>query len=170
MRIGIDTMKADGRRVRVTFGDAWAAAAAQGALEGALEALDGELTFELVKRRVEVHGTVSATSAQPCDRCGEPVHVSVTADVDLVYLPEKPAGQGEQQLAEDELDVGWYTGDEVDVSDVLSEALALEAPVRILCQDTDACDARTQALLDASGGGATGHPGFSALAGLRRDA
>ena len=170
MRIAIDTMQAGGRRVTAGLSDAWAAAAAGRALDGAPTALDVDVRFELRGPVVHVTGTVTAQASAPCDRCGEPVALEVSAPVHLAYVREGQPSHGEAQLHEGDLDVGWFSGEAIDAGDVLSEATALALPSRIVCTDTEACEIRARALLPEVGEAQEGHPAFAALADLVQDA
>lgn len=72
----------------------------------------------------------------------------------------------EIELAEDDLDVGWYRGGELDLQEVIGEALALETPPRVVCADVAECDKRTDALLAAA---RVADGPFAALRALKRD-
>ena len=167
MRIPVDSIDDRGREVRLGLGDAWAVKAADTAFEAAPEALSAVLRVQRLGPVIQVRGEVAAASKQPCDRCGEPVTVSVSSEVDLAYVPEA-GGSGEVQLQEGDLDVGTFTGDMLDLSDVLAESITLALPSRILCTDTAACEARASALLASPE--ATDASPFAALAGIVRDA
>ena len=91
------------------------------------------------------------------------------AIVQIKYLPYAEHAEGETEIEAQDLEVGWYHEGHLELAAVLSEALALALPSRTVCNDSTACDARTQALLDQAAeelGGPKGHPGFAALAGL----
>jgi len=169
VRIQIDSIDDRGREVRAGLGEAWAVRAADQALEATPEALSATLLFVRKGPAIFVTGKLEARFVRPCDRCAQGVVVSLSHDVDLKYAPEQ-GGTGEIELAEGDLDVGTFTGDALDLGDVLSEGLALALPTRYLCADTAACDARTTALFASSDAGATASSPFAALAGLVRDA
>lgn len=170
MRIPVDSIDANGREVRAGLGDAWAVRAADQALDATPEALSADLLVVREKGVIHVTGTLQARFVRPCDRCAQGVSTDLTHEVDLSYAPEK-GGTGEIELTEGDLDIGTFPGDTLELADVLSEGLALALPLRFLCTDTAACDARTSALLaKLDEAGAAGSSPFAALAGLVRDA
>lgn len=127
------------------------------------EALDAELTVataSLVVRRkgdqVVVEGTVRAEGTRPCDRCGKETPLAVAGDERLVFVPRDRLAptSGEVELAEEDLDVGFYDGSALETDDLLSELFALAAPFRVTCARLD-CGAAS----DASAG-EEGEEGF----------
>ncbi|MBA2322244.1 MAG: DUF177 domain-containing protein [Deltaproteobacteria bacterium] len=169
MRLVVENIAATGRTVTFALKDDWAHAAAASALEYEPTSLSGRLEVTPPeKSRVEVAVHVEVAADRVCDRCGEPVRVEVAADVPLAYIPAvaTPAKEDadDEPLDEAELDIGWYEGGELDLGQVLSEAIALQLPPRIACADVEACDARTEALLAAHA--AKHAPPIGGLAGL----
>ena len=156
MKILVDGIPAGGRQVSVRLRDEWAAEAAKEALDGPVSGLTGdiEVTRASQKGVVLVDVNVSATATAACDRCGEPCERIASPVIRLLYAPEEKGSAaydgGEIELEADDLEVGWYRGGELDLGDVLREALALELPSRTVCADSVGCDSRTDALLSAT--------------------
>lgn len=169
MRIRVQNLPTEGQRVVAGLDAAWARAAAAEAI--GVDPVALEATFEVgapdASGRVRVALAVRAEVGSACDRCTEDVTLRLDSSSALDYLPEAPApsddADDEVELAEDELDVGWYTDGHLALADILTEALALALPSRIVCDDAAACDARTEALLAAASAGEPGHPAFAAL-------
>ncbi len=132
------------------------------ALDGEVGELEGTLVIERVKGGVVVAATGRAVVQRPCDRCGQGIDVTVETDEHLHYKPApSTAPSAEVELAEEDLDVGFYTDDVLDTDDVLSEAFALAAPLRVTCGD-DSCP-NLRFLEDRREDDTTGHPAFEAL-------
>lgn len=173
MRVRLDDISAGGRRVSAGLDDPWAADAVAEALDGRPTSFSATIRIAHPdsKGRVTVDLKADATAPGICDRCTEDIVFRYDLETSLVYVPEPtapPPGEDEEvELSEDELDVGWYTDGHLNLSDILSEAFALELPSRIVCDDTAACDARTEALLAAGRADAPGHPAFAALKNLK---
>jgi uncharacterized metal-binding protein YceD (DUF177 family) len=166
MRIAVDGIPAPGRVVDVALSTTWARQAAERALEAPALRLGGQITVHAPEalRRVRVEVRVNAAAVRACDRCGEDTELDVVAEGSLTYHPEEQGPKAEEvRLSEEEMDVGWYAEGQIDVADVLSEALALALPSRVTCVDAAACDARTAALLAAAR-----DPDMSPFAALRR--
>lgn len=156
-----------GLDVTVAPDKAWVRRAVERAIEAEGDA-SGTLLFMREVSKVVVTGTLGVTSkALPCERCGEMVPVAYDVDVDLTYLPvtQAPNAHIELELQEDDLDVGYYEDDEISVEDLVCEAIALELPARIECEDVAACDERTAKLIAERG--AAGSPGDHPFAALK---
>jgi len=167
VRIAAADIQSSARRLHVGLSDAWAAQAVEVALEAAPTALAVDLLFQERGGVVFVTGDVQAETARICDRCGQTVALVLSSKVDLKYVPADSHDSGAAELAAGDLDVGWFADGAIDAGDVLSEAIALALPSRVVCTDVEACEARTEALL---GGGQAppGHPGLAALKDLAR--
>lgn len=169
MRIRVDAIPAAGRTHSATLEDDWARVAATEALEGTVRSLAVEMSIRPPRgREVEAEVRAEATWDVTCDRCGIALVQAMKTEVSLRYLPagtELAESDDEEgvELAEDELDLGWYEDGSLVLAGVLSEALALATPSRMLCEDLAGCDARTEALLAEAGEPPVGHPGFAAL-------
>jgi uncharacterized metal-binding protein YceD (DUF177 family) len=174
VRIRVDKIPAAGARRTFGADDAWALEAAALALEGRPTSLEGEITVAVPDKRRAVDVRVVARTGvdRPCDRCGESVRKGVVTEETLRYLPagstdHGPSADEEIELAEDDLDLGWYEDGSLVLADVLTEALALAVPSRTVCEDEAGCDARTAALLEAAKPALVGHPAFAALQNLK---
>jgi len=87
--------------------------------------------------RVRVTGHVSAELETACSRCLKPVGFDVDKDVDLEYWPDPEVEkEGEEiSLSYDELSIGFYRDDQLDLSGVISEQIVLEIPMKPVCEE-----------------------------------
>jgi len=111
------------------------------ALEADISEARGALT---VRRRGDgavVQGHVTARGTRACDRCGREAELAIEAEERLVFVPRQTLTptQGEVELSERDLDVGFFDGSSLDTDDLLSELFALAAPFRVTCARLD-CD------------------------------
>lgn len=84
--------------------------------------------------KVELIGSVSAVVSFECDRCLTPLSVPVEQSFDLLYVP--PLGTGnENELGEDDLSIGFYQGEVIDVDDLVREQIELALPMARLCSE-----------------------------------
>ncbi|MEK7702850.1 MAG: DUF177 domain-containing protein [Nitrospirota bacterium] len=88
---------------------------------------------------VHVRGALSANLRFECSRCLSPFVFTLEDDfyVDCVHeepIPEKVQHQ-EHCLYGEELNLHFYTGDMLDLSDVISDQIALETPMAPLCKE-----------------------------------
>lgn len=165
MRIAIDSIPDDGFRVDVQRTDRWAADMADAVLEATATELDGHVHLQMRGSSVRARGHLRAVGTRVCERCGEDAPLVLDSEFELSYVPttDLPDTHAEVRLAPGDLDVGWYENGELDLATVVSEALALQLPARIVCSDTAACDDRASALLSTAGGTPDASGPFAAL-------
>ena len=71
-----------------------------------------------------------------CGRCLEPFDIPVDATFELRYVPATlNAGDGEREIAEDDLTTAFYREGSLDVIDMLREQFTLAVPMKPLCMD-----------------------------------
>lgn len=84
--------------------------------------------------KVELIGSVSAVVEFECDRCLRPLSVPVEQSFDLLYVP--PLGTGdENELGDNDLSIGFYQGEVIDIDDVVREQIELALPMAHLCSE-----------------------------------
>jgi uncharacterized protein len=100
---------------------------------------EASLQMNLNTEEIIVRGKSQARLWQPCCRCVEATKAEIGFSFDLLFVPRREAPkpkEGEEiQLAEDDLDVDFYDGEEVDLSEVLREQLLLSLPPYPLCRE-----------------------------------
>ena len=85
---------------------------------------------------IRVLGNFSTTVEVRCARCIEPVATKVGGDFDLLYRPlGVDAGHDERSISEAETEIGYYSGDGIQLADVLREQILLALPVKVVCRD-----------------------------------
>jgi uncharacterized protein len=114
--------------------------------------VQGEDTFTLdsgrLKARVDrdpeasihVKGHLEAQMKLECGRCLEPYLRPFDQNIDLFFLPHDKAQEGEEdedevQLSDTDLVVAYYSGDQLDLGDVVREQLFLSLPMSRVCQE-----------------------------------
>ncbi|HXG94831.1 MAG TPA: DUF177 domain-containing protein [Blastocatellia bacterium] len=107
-------------------------------LEGEESRLVGrpELNVQATRAGLTVRlvGDVAAKVQFDCDRCLAPLTMPVRQSFDLVYVPPLGAGD-EKELADDDLSMGFYQGEEIDVDDIVREQIELALPMARLCSE-----------------------------------
>jgi len=84
--------------------------------------------------RVELEGELNANVEFNCDRCLNPTRVPVSQRFDLVYVP--PLGTGDEtELGEDDLQVGFYRDQIIDLDDLVREQIELALPMSRVCRE-----------------------------------
>ena len=83
-----------------------------------------------------VTGNVRTTLGLDCGRCLEPFDVPVDATFELRYVPyTENTGEGEREIAEDDLTTAYYREGLLDVIELLREQFQLALPMKPLCSD-----------------------------------
>jgi uncharacterized protein len=83
---------------------------------------------------VVVAGEIDSTVPVACSRCLEELPARVRAVVDVRFIPRPPTGD-RVELGTDDLDLDFYTGDEIDLSTLLESETALALPMKPLCRE-----------------------------------
>ena len=97
--------------------------------------LDVEAVAELVGSEIRIRGSLRTRLEAACDRCLERVEIPVSRDFDLQYRPMQSIARDEEvAIASDELDVGFFSGDGVELADVVTEQVILSVPMKVVCR------------------------------------
>jgi len=85
-------------------------------------------------KKVLVEGSVSIAVSLACSRCLKPVSYPVDADFREEYNPAaSDEKDDEQELTERELDLSYYSDDELDITELIREQVLLAVPMKPLC-------------------------------------
>jgi len=91
-------------------------------------------TAELVGSGIRICGHIGGRLQTSCDRCLAPIDIPVERGFDLFYQPVSTMVPEEEiEIPEDELDIGFYSGEGIALSDVVTEQVILSLPMKILC-------------------------------------
>jgi len=97
------------------------------------------LSFDIDRQetgRYRVAGRLTGELELACSRCLEPFRLPVATEFDLRYVPRvENAGDGEREVEEDDLSTAFYDGDEIDLSQLITEQFQLALPMKPLCRD-----------------------------------
>jgi len=91
-------------------------------------------TAELLETEIRIRGHLATTLEAGCDRCLGAVEIPVSRDFDLFYRPMKSIAKEEEiEVPADEMEVGFYTGDGIELADVATEQVILSVPMKVVC-------------------------------------
>ena len=103
-----------------------------------LSPVNASLHVDKVSSEILVRGTLKTLVELQCSRCLKQFPLEVDLTVDVVYHPlEDLRGEERHEIKDDELDMGFYRGDEIDVQELLREQVILSIPIKPLC--TESC-------------------------------
>lgn len=107
----------------------------QGAESRQVGPLQVDAVAELVGSEIRIRGHLGTRLKASCDRCLGPIEIPVERDFDLFYRPMKAIAREEEvEIPEDELDVGFFSGDGIVLADVVSEQAILALPMKVVCR------------------------------------
>ncbi|MFZ0960636.1 MAG: DUF177 domain-containing protein [Terriglobia bacterium] len=93
-----------------------------------------EVTGELLGAEIRIRGRLATKLEANCDRCLVAVEVPVSRDFDLFYRPmETIAKEEEIEIPTEELEIGFYSGDGIELADVATEQVILAVPMKVIC-------------------------------------
>ncbi len=85
---------------------------------------------------IRVVGEFSARLELNCARCLEPIARELDKSFDLLYRPQgADAGRDELTVTQAEADIGYYTGEGLQLEDVLREQVLLAVPLKAVCRE-----------------------------------
>ncbi len=89
-----------------------------------------------VLQDIRLKGDLSTRLQLNCARCLEPVMQDVARSFDLLYRPQgSDAGHAELSVTDAEAEIGYYTGQGIELNDVVREQILLAVPLRVLCTE-----------------------------------
>ena len=92
-----------------------------------------ELTF-LTEDRLRVKGEVKTKLAVTCSRCLSGFSRPLEKYFDLVYAPDPQVDGGDDiNLKYDDLEIGFYRDDRIDLRGVILEPILVDLPMRTVC-------------------------------------
>lgn len=95
------------------------------------------LLLSLEGRDLEASGSFAAVGETECDRCAEPVTVHLEREFRTVFIPADrgPLEPGDRELRAGDLDIAFYDGAGIEVTDIFWEQVALSLPSKMLCRE-----------------------------------
>ena len=94
-----------------------------------------DVTAELLGGEIRIRGHLATRLETSCDRCLGAVEIPVSRDFDLFYRPlETIAKEVEVEIPADELEIGFYSGDGIELAEVATEQLFLSVPMKVVCR------------------------------------
>jgi DUF177 domain-containing protein len=95
-----------------------------------------DLTAERQAQEVRVRGRLTTDVRVPCSRCLDPVRFPVATKFDQFY--ESNADHplhGEIALHERDTEIGFFSGDFIEVNDIAREQILLSLPMKPICRE-----------------------------------
>ena len=94
-----------------------------------------ELNVSASDERVRVEGRISGELILACCRCACEFRQATEKVFSVEYWPDEDEEEGEIELDYDDLDVGFYSGDQFDLKEVILEQMLIDIPMNPICRD-----------------------------------
>jgi uncharacterized protein len=102
-----------------------------------LSPVKARLRIEKVGPEVLAQGEVTTSMELQCSRCLRNFAKDMDMNINVVYHPvEELRGEEKHEVREDELDMGFYRDDELDIQDLVAEQILLNVPMKPLCSES----------------------------------
>ena len=90
-----------------------------------------------VGREILLKGNISTEMEMFCSRCLEPLNYEVRSKVSSRYVPSEEAGSQETdvELHASDIEVEYYTGDLIDLTQAVYDQMMLSLPLTRLCRE-----------------------------------
>ncbi|OHE55565.1 MAG: hypothetical protein A2Z47_07500 [Thermodesulfovibrio sp. RBG_19FT_COMBO_42_12] len=104
--------------------------------ESIVAPIRARLKIEKVGAELIIKGNVIADVKFQCSRCLKDFRSALSVPVDVTYHPvEELKGEDKHEIKFEELDMDFYSGEELDLLGLLTEQIVLNLPMKPLCTD-----------------------------------
>jgi uncharacterized protein len=98
--------------------------------------VQAQLKINKVGAEVVVSGNILTTVELECSRCLKDFRSELAFPFEAIFHPVEQLKQEEKhELKVEELDMGFYSKDELDLFDIIKEQIMLNLPMKPLCDD-----------------------------------
>jgi len=94
-----------------------------------------QLSLNKVAAEIIITGRLKAKMELQCSRCLTDFRQDLDIPVNVVYHPVEDAVGERHALKDDELDLGFYQGGELDLQELLTEQILLNTQMKPLCSE-----------------------------------
>jgi uncharacterized protein len=94
-----------------------------------------KLAVSKTAHEVMITGSLSVELDMECSRCLKGVRQAQELPVSVVYHPAEEIGSEKHGLHDAEMDLGFYTGEELDLQELITEQILLSVQMKPLCSD-----------------------------------
>lgn len=102
---------------------------------GASSPVSARLEVRKMEKEVIVTGSIQGNLGLQCSRCLKELATDLDLPVNVVYHPVEELPAERYELKDDEMDTGYYEGEELDLKELLKEQLMLNVQMKPLCDE-----------------------------------
>ncbi|MDO8721310.1 MAG: DUF177 domain-containing protein [Syntrophales bacterium] len=89
-----------------------------------------------VRDSIFFEGNLETVLETQCCRCLEEAYLPLKAEFSHALLPEDGTVEEEIELKTEDLEVGYYSGEVIDLVPIILEQILLHVPIKILCDES----------------------------------
>jgi len=89
-----------------------------------------------VRDNIFFEGNLETVLETQCCRCLEEAYLPLKTEFSYTLLPEAGTVKEEIELKTEDLEVGYYSGEVIDLAPMILEQILLQAPMKILCNES----------------------------------
>jgi uncharacterized protein len=104
-------------------------------LDFTLDKVDVNCLVTKTSGTVFIKGSFSAQIDICCSRCLENTKLSIGSDFAYTLIPAKAETRKDLELKPEELEIGYYQGDFIDLAPIICEQIILQIPIKALCSE-----------------------------------
>ena len=91
---------------------------------------------ELAGPDIRVRGSLKTRLSAACDRCLAPIEFQVERSFELYYRPMASIAREEEiEVPKDELGIGFFSGEGIELADIVTEQVILSVPMKLVCRE-----------------------------------
>lgn len=95
-----------------------------------------DITARKIDKSIRIRGSIDSTLMLSCSRCLDLYEFPVSTEFDVELEPVSMAPDAhEVELKKEEMDIGYFEGDEIDLQPIIYEEILLVLPMMPLCKD-----------------------------------
>ncbi len=105
-------------------------------LNDSFSPVKAQLKVKKVSTEILIKGDIESDIELQCSRCLKNFKNILNIPVDVIYHPvQELRDEDKHELKSEELNMGFYSGNELDLLDLLREQIMLNLPMKPLCDD-----------------------------------
>jgi len=101
-----------------------------------LDRVDISCQVSKIREKINVKGEIATEFDLECRRCLERFKLPVKVEFKYTFLPHPGNFDEDLELNYEELGINYYSGDTIDIDDIIVEQIILQIPISPLCRES----------------------------------
>lgn len=137
LKINVFLIPEEGKQFDFSEGDAWFKECfkEREVPDFSLDKIDVSCLITKTSGTVFIKGSFSGWIDICCSRCLENTKLPIGSDFAYTLIPAKIEKREDMELKPEELEIGFYQGDFIDLTSIICEQIILQIPIKALCSE-----------------------------------